>query len=63
MEGELHDKIHKKDSISWAMMIAGYAIPDYGKESLPLFEEMKQSGMSPDCVTILDVFLHVSIQS
>ena len=41
-------------------MIVGYAIHDYGKESLPLFEEIKQFGMSPDCVTFLNVLFACS---
>ncbi|KAJ7295918.1 hypothetical protein O6H91_Y155500 [Diphasiastrum complanatum] len=48
---KVFNKIEKRDVVSWNAMIAGYAQQGYGKEALPLYEQMKQEGVQPDYVT------------
>eukprot|EP01018_Ginkgo_biloba_P025873 Gb_41753 [translate_table: standard] len=52
---DVFDKMHQRDLVSWNTMIAGYGMHGQGKEALKLFEEMQQSGMNPDHVTLVCV--------
>ncbi|XP_057871105.2 pentatricopeptide repeat-containing protein At2g35030, mitochondrial [Cryptomeria japonica] len=52
---ELFDKMHQRNVISWTAMIGGYAMHGRTRESLKLFEEMKQSGINPDHITFVSV--------
>jgi pentatricopeptide repeat protein len=52
---EVFNKIHVKDVVSWNSMIAGYAMHGCGNKALELFQEMQQSGMKPDRVTLVSV--------
>ncbi|KAJ7528130.1 hypothetical protein O6H91_16G085400 [Diphasiastrum complanatum] len=45
------NKMSERDVVSWSVMIAGYAQNGLGKESLALYEQMKQEGVQPDNVT------------
>jgi len=49
------DKMLAWNVVSWNAMIIGYAMHGCGKEALQLFEEMQQSGTSPDQVTFVGV--------
>eukprot|EP01018_Ginkgo_biloba_P036740 Gb_04648 [translate_table: standard] len=49
------DKIHERNTVSWTAMIAGYAMHGCAKEALKLFEQMQQSGLKPNHVTLLCV--------
>eukprot|EP01018_Ginkgo_biloba_P007726 Gb_41233 [translate_table: standard] len=51
----LFDKMDQRNAVSWTAMIAGYAMHGHGKEALNLFEEMQQSGMNPNHVTLVCV--------
>ncbi|KAH9297553.1 hypothetical protein KI387_029235 [Taxus chinensis] len=48
---ELFDNMSQRDVISWNVMIAGYAMHGFCKDSLELFELMKHSGTFPDHVS------------
>ncbi|XP_059063261.1 pentatricopeptide repeat-containing protein At5g16860 isoform X2 [Cryptomeria japonica] len=52
---ELFDRMHKPTVVSWTAMIAGYAMHGYCRDALKLFEEMKQSGTSPNHITLVCV--------
>ncbi|KAH9301061.1 hypothetical protein KI387_012644, partial [Taxus chinensis] len=52
---EMFDEMHERDVTTWTSMISGYAMNGCGKEALKLFEEMKQSCISPNHVTLLCV--------
>jgi pentatricopeptide repeat protein len=45
----------KKDVISWNSMIVGFAKNGYAEDALRVFDEMKQSHITPDDVTFLGV--------
>jgi pentatricopeptide repeat protein len=45
----------KKDVISWNSMIVGFAKNGYAEDALRVFDEMKQSHVTPDDVTFLGV--------
>src|SRR4051812_48946746 len=45
------DNMELKDIISWNAMIAGYGQNGKDREALELFNQMKQSGVKPDCFT------------
>eukprot|EP01018_Ginkgo_biloba_P002564 Gb_33718 [translate_table: standard] len=51
----LFDKMHPRNSVSWTVMIGGYAMHGYGKEALKLFEQMQHSGIIPDHTTLVCV--------
>eukprot|EP01018_Ginkgo_biloba_P013186 Gb_32455 [translate_table: standard] len=51
----LFDKMQKRDVVSWTSMIAGYAMQGCGKEALKFFEQMQQSGINPNHVTLVCV--------
>jgi pentatricopeptide repeat protein len=50
---ELFDKIHQQDIVSWTAMIAGYAMHGCSREALKLFQQMRDSGMNPDHVSLV----------
>ncbi|XP_057870765.2 pentatricopeptide repeat-containing protein At4g02750 isoform X2 [Cryptomeria japonica] len=52
---ELFDKMCEQNTVSWTVMIAGYAIHGCAKEALKLFEQMEHFRMWPDHVTLLCV--------
>eukprot|EP01018_Ginkgo_biloba_P037865 Gb_08118 [translate_table: standard] len=47
------DKMLKKDTVAWNMMIAGYAQHGQGEEALKLFLKMEQAGLKPDDCTFV----------
>lgn len=47
------DKMSKRNTISWNVMIAAYTLHGEGKEALDLFEQMQGDGMMPDKVTFI----------
>ncbi|XP_057834643.2 pentatricopeptide repeat-containing protein At2g13600 [Cryptomeria japonica] len=47
--------LHRRDLVSWNIMIGGYAIYGCGKEAIDLFEQLKVFGVHPNHVT----FLHI----
>lgn len=49
------DKIPQRNLVSWNVMISGYALNGCGKEAVELFEQMQQSGISPNDVTFISV--------
>eukprot|EP01018_Ginkgo_biloba_P001571 Gb_40472 [translate_table: standard] len=51
----LFDNMHERNAISWTAMIGGYAMHGRGKEALKLFEQMQQSGMKPNHITLVCV--------
>ncbi|KAJ7298442.1 hypothetical protein O6H91_Y582200 [Diphasiastrum complanatum] len=50
---ELFNNMSEPNVVSWTAMIAGYAQNGLGKESLALYEKMKQEGVQPDNVTFV----------
>ncbi|XP_057833495.2 pentatricopeptide repeat-containing protein At2g03880, mitochondrial [Cryptomeria japonica] len=52
---EVFDKMPRQDVVSWTAMIAGYAVHGCAEEALILFQEMKDSGVRPNHVTLLCV--------
>eukprot|EP01018_Ginkgo_biloba_P022532 Gb_14918 [translate_table: standard] len=52
---DLFDNMHQRNAISWTSLIAGYSMNGCAKEALKLFEQMQQSGMKPDHVTLVCV--------
>eukprot|EP01018_Ginkgo_biloba_P002433 Gb_04612 [translate_table: standard] len=52
---DLFDRMRQRNTISWTVMIAGYAMHGCGKDALILFEQMQNSGMNPDRVTLVCV--------
>eukprot|EP01018_Ginkgo_biloba_P005621 Gb_23018 [translate_table: standard] len=48
-------KMHRRDLVSWTLMIAGYAQNGQGCEALQLFEQMLQAGMKPNHITFICV--------
>eukprot|EP01018_Ginkgo_biloba_P013168 Gb_21055 [translate_table: standard] len=55
MARDLFDKMHQRDTVSWTVMIAGYALHGHGKEALKLFEQMQHSGINPNHITFIFV--------
>ncbi|KAG0466313.1 hypothetical protein HPP92_017893 [Vanilla planifolia] len=49
------DGIHGKNLVAWSAMISGYARIGMANESLGLFREMQEVGLSPDEVTMVSV--------
>jgi pentatricopeptide repeat protein len=49
------DRMPRRDVVSWNAMILGYAMHGHGRETLLLFEEMKDAGTMPDNVTFVGV--------
>jgi pentatricopeptide repeat protein len=52
---QVFDKMPKRDVVSWTTMIAGYAMHGLVKEAIWLFEQMQESGTTPDYVTFIGV--------
>ncbi|RVW33620.1 Pentatricopeptide repeat-containing protein [Vitis vinifera] len=52
----LFDDLSKKSLISWNAMIAGYVQKGLEEEGLNLYDEMRQSGLTPDQYTFASVF-------
>eukprot|EP01018_Ginkgo_biloba_P012920 Gb_21941 [translate_table: standard] len=49
---DVFDKMCQRDVVSWNAMIAGYAMHGCGKDALKLFEQMQNSGVKPDQITL-----------
>ncbi|WCJ37665.1 Pentatricopeptide repeat-containing protein At3g12770 [Euphorbia peplus] len=49
----LFDRAQDKDVVIWSSMIMGYGIHGCGQESISLFNDMKQDGISPNDVTFI----------
>ncbi|XP_068658446.1 pentatricopeptide repeat-containing protein At5g39350 [Aristolochia californica] len=45
----------KKDIVSWGAIISGYGMHGYGKDAILLFNQMIQSGIKPNEVTLTSV--------
>ncbi|CAA7043273.1 unnamed protein product [Microthlaspi erraticum] len=45
----------KKSIVSWTSMIAGLAMYGHGEEAISLFNEMTESGVTPDCISFISV--------
>ncbi|KAJ7976368.1 Pentatricopeptide repeat-containing protein [Quillaja saponaria] len=45
----------EKNEVSWNAMITGYSQHGYGFEAISVFEDMKESGMTPNHVTFVGV--------
>eukprot|EP01018_Ginkgo_biloba_P008625 Gb_28755 [translate_table: standard] len=52
---KMFDKMPRRDTVSWTVIIIGYAMHGCGKEALQLFENMQNSGTKPDHVTFIGV--------
>eukprot|EP01018_Ginkgo_biloba_P019471 Gb_05259 [translate_table: standard] len=52
---KVFDKMPRRNVVSWTSMIVGYAMHGCGKEAIHLFEQMQDSGTSPDHVTFVGV--------
>lgn len=52
---QVFDRMSQRDVVSWTSMIAGYAQKGYADEALELFQQMQQTGMKPNLVTIVTV--------
>jgi len=48
-------EIVEKDSVSWNIIIGGFAMHGHGEKALNLFTQMKQQGFHPDAVTLINV--------
>ncbi|CAL4905692.1 unnamed protein product [Urochloa decumbens] len=48
-------EIVEKDSVSWNIIIGGFAMHGDGQKALDLFAQMKQQGFRPDAVTLINV--------
>ncbi|CAD6245767.1 unnamed protein product [Miscanthus lutarioriparius] len=48
-------EIVEKDSVSWNIIIGGFAMHGHGEKALNLFAQMKQQGFHPDAVTLINV--------
>lgn len=48
-------EIVEKDSVSWNIIIGGFAMHGHGEKALDLFAQMKQQGFHPDAVTLINV--------
>ncbi|KAH9322530.1 hypothetical protein KI387_017169 [Taxus chinensis] len=49
------DKMPERDAVSWNAMIAGHVQEGWDREALRLFEQMQQSGTTPDYITFASV--------
>ncbi|KAG9143568.1 hypothetical protein Leryth_015985 [Lithospermum erythrorhizon] len=49
-----------KDIVTWNAMISGYAQHGQGKESIRLFDEMTNQGLTPDRITFVGVLIGCS---
>eukprot|EP01018_Ginkgo_biloba_P019525 Gb_02229 [translate_table: standard] len=52
---QLFDKMPKRDVVTWNTMIAGYVQNGYATEALTLFNQMRESGMKFNLVTVVSV--------
>ncbi|KAM3270852.1 pentatricopeptide repeat-containing protein [Capsicum chacoense] len=53
--GELFHEMPERDLVSWNSVIVGYASHGLATKALALFEQMKSSGLKPDCITFVGV--------
>jgi pentatricopeptide repeat protein len=53
---EVFENLHTRDVVSWTAMIAGYAMHGFGKEAIALFQQMEDSGINPNDITLVCVF-------
>ncbi|CAN6475687.1 unnamed protein product [Victoria cruziana] len=61
---QVFDEMRTRNLFSWSAIIAGYGLHGRGKDSLSLFEEMKQNGIKPDgvaCISILSACSHAGL--
>ncbi|KAJ0989521.1 hypothetical protein J5N97_007877 [Dioscorea zingiberensis] len=56
MAKAMFNQMDKRDTVTWNVMIYGYACNGFGKNALQVFERMKCSNIKPDDVTFLCVF-------
>lgn len=47
--------MHKRDSVSWNAMIAGYVLNEDGEQALKLFRVMQQLGLKMDKFTLISI--------
>ncbi|KAL3628896.1 hypothetical protein CASFOL_027942 [Castilleja foliolosa] len=52
---DVFDKMSKKDVVAWSAMISGYSRSNKPKEALALFQEMQNSKVEPNEVTMVSV--------
>ncbi|XP_057826384.2 pentatricopeptide repeat-containing protein At4g02750 [Cryptomeria japonica] len=57
---EVFEKMSQRDTVSWNVMIAGYAMHGFRKDALKLFELMEHSGIYPDHVSFVCVLFACS---
>ncbi|XP_077242720.1 pentatricopeptide repeat-containing protein At2g27610-like [Tasmannia lanceolata] len=57
---EVFTNLPEKNVVSWNSMIVGYAQNGFSEKSLYLFEEMKNSGLIPTCITFIGVLFACS---
>jgi pentatricopeptide repeat protein len=50
---QVFDRMSQRDVVSWTSMIGGYAQKGHADEALELFQQMQQTGMKPNLVTIV----------
>ncbi|CAJ1938155.1 unnamed protein product [Sphenostylis stenocarpa] len=53
----LFEEIRCRDRVSWNIIITGYAQNGRGEETLNLFSQMIRTGMKPDDLTFVSVFI------
>ncbi|XP_057818466.2 putative pentatricopeptide repeat-containing protein At3g23330 [Cryptomeria japonica] len=52
---ELFDKFPQRDTVSWNIMIAGYAQNGFAEKALEIFKQMQLAGAKPNCTTFASV--------
>lgn len=55
--GHLFAKMRKRDTVSWAVMIAGVTRNGWDEEALKLFREMQLAGVKPNSKTFQCILL------
>ncbi|KAJ7566960.1 hypothetical protein O6H91_02G125700 [Diphasiastrum complanatum] len=55
MAHQVFDNLTERSTVSWNVMIGGYAQHGLGQQALQLFERMQQEGANPDHVTFVGV--------
>ncbi|KAK8928725.1 Pentatricopeptide repeat-containing protein [Platanthera zijinensis] len=51
----LFDRMPERNTVTWITMISGYGIRGLSRKTLEAFQEMKESGVSPDGVSFIAV--------
>ncbi|WOL02006.1 hypothetical protein Cni_G10725 [Canna indica] len=52
---DFFDQMDSKDTVSWNVMLAGYALHGHGERAISLFSQMKDSSVKPDSLSFLSV--------